>query len=39
MSWSAKFLTKAEVQAEIDSGVFEDLYNASKDDIENGNYY
>lgn len=38
MSWSAKFLTKAEVQAEIDSGVFEDLYNASKDDIENGNY-
>ena len=38
MSWTAKFLNKAEVQAEIDSGVFQDLYDASKEDIENGNY-
>lgn len=38
MSWTADFLTKAEVQALIDSGVFQDLYDASKEDIENGNY-
>ena len=38
MSWSAKFLSKAQIQALIDSGVFQDLYDASKEDIENGNY-
>ena len=38
MTWTAKFLSATDLQSEIDSGAFADLYDASKDAIEDGNY-